>query len=144
MLLGRKPELPLLKQPEQELEKIKLLAGAVARPGWWEAAKAGLLWGILIAILLFALIQYLRQHQEFLLTLRNLGARTRLSHIWRWLRKWFKQAKNSLAQKPAASTIVPAARRRVSLHPQHGRASESQFFLPGNDPAQRRKRIAAA
>lgn len=99
LLFGRQPERVLVQPalPTAIPNAVKLVP-PVAPPAWLDATKMLIFWSIFAAILIFSLIQYLRQHREVMDALRKMSAHARLSRIWQWLRSQFKKAQTGIAR----------------------------------------------
>jgi MFS family permease len=65
---------------------------------WLELLKSLAFWAALVAILLFALLQYLRQHQEVLDALRKIPLVRMLAQFWHWLRGLFAEVRLSVSK----------------------------------------------
>ena len=115
MLFGRQPpaetpELPSF-QPEM-LPPAPVDAASTPLP-WLEVAKSLLFWGLFFAVLLFALAQYLRQHEEVIAALRKRPGLAWLGKLWDWLRGAWQAAQKGIAQ--AVSAGLERIRPRRSL-----------------------------
>ena len=65
------------------------VTGAVTPVAWWEVLKTILIWCAIIAIVVYSIRQYLRQHEDFTNSLRRRPILRWLLHIWRWLKDLF-------------------------------------------------------
>ncbi|MFL7870133.1 MAG: DUF4129 domain-containing protein [Anaerolineales bacterium] len=65
------------------------VAGPVTPVAWWEALKTILIWGTIIAIVIYSIRQYLRQHEDLANSLRRRPILRWLLQIWRWLKDLF-------------------------------------------------------
>ena len=75
------------QQPGMSLpEKINLNPLPIEQAAWLEWARTLAFWGVLVIGLIFAIIQYLRQHKEILQTLRDLPIFILLLRGWKWLK----------------------------------------------------------
>ncbi len=115
MLFGREapaetPELPSFQPPI--LPPAPVDATSTPLP-WLEVAKSLLFWGVFLAVLVFALVQYLRQHADLLTALRQRPGLAWLSKVWHWLRGTWQAAQKGLAQ--AVSAGLERIRPRQSL-----------------------------
>ena len=92
-LMSRLPIVPALPRPPP-------LAPALSTPGSaiWALIRSILLWGSLIAILLFAFIHFVRQHDEILATLRKSRITNWLLLAWQWLYSNVDKARGGLSQ----------------------------------------------
>jgi hypothetical protein len=61
-----------------------------------ELIKSILLWGLLIAILIYALVQFARQHERILAALKGSRVRDWLILAWQWLYKNVEQARGDI------------------------------------------------
>ncbi len=115
MLFGRElptetPELPSF-QPEM-LPPAPVGAASTPLP-WLEVAKSLLFWGLFLAVLLFALVQYLRQHEEVIAALRKRPGLAWLGKLWDWLRGAWQAAQKGIVQ--AVSVGLERIRPRRNL-----------------------------
>jgi hypothetical protein len=78
-----------------------------------------LLWGSLILIVVFALTRFLRQHDEFMLTLRKAPILQWLRLAWEWLRRNVGRGREGLARVLAEGwqNLVTRLERRRLLSP---------------------------
>jgi len=106
-LFGRTPGTIAPPPIQEKLPEIAAAAQAAAPPDWWNTAKTLAFWAIFLLILLFALTQYLRQHDEILLALRKMAAQTRLTRLWNWLGKLFTNVQKGISRS------LQAARERL-------------------------------
>jgi hypothetical protein len=65
------------------------VTSTVTPVAWWEVLKTILIWGAVIAIVVYSIRQYLRQHEGFTNSLRRRPILRWLLHIWRWLKDLF-------------------------------------------------------
>ena len=86
------PTLPTL--PEQA--EFPMSFGVI-----WAFIRSLILWGGLAAISIFALVQFIRQHENILASLRKWRITNWLILAWQWLYTNADQARNSLAQAVA-------------------------------------------
>jgi hypothetical protein len=63
---------------------------------WWEVFKSFVFWGAFLAILGFALYQYIQQNQALLATLKNLRVVQWMNQAWRWLGCQFRTARRNV------------------------------------------------
>jgi hypothetical protein len=115
MLFGREapaetPEMPSF-QP-QFLPPAPVDAASAPLP-WLEVAKSLLFWGLFIAVLLFALVQYLRQHEEVIAALRKRPSLAWLGRLWDWLRGAWQAAQKGIVD--AVSAGLERIRPRQNL-----------------------------
>jgi hypothetical protein len=100
---------------------------------WWEALKTILIWGVVIAIVVYSIRQYLRQHEGFTNFLHRRPILRWLLHIWRWLKDLFGGIHKGIVDAVAAN--LERIRRRRSGIKNWGR---SGFINPRRlDPRQR-------
>lgn len=116
MLFGRQPpaEAPGLPSFQPEMLPPAPVDTASAPLPWLEVAKSLLFWGIFFGVLLFALVQYLRQHQEVLAALRKRPGLTWLGKLWDWLRGAWQTAQNEITQVLSAGLERIRSRRNRS------------------------------
>ena len=57
----------------------------VPAPAWWEAAKSVLFWAVLVTLVVYALILYVRQNRELMRTLGHFRPWGWLRAAWTWL-----------------------------------------------------------
>jgi len=97
LLLGKAPPFigsappPLPTLPAQPVEPMT--SNAI-----WELLKSILLWGSLLAVIVFALTQFLRQHDGILTALRKSRVANWLILAWQWLYKNVDKARSDLAR----------------------------------------------
>lgn len=116
MLLGAKP--PTQKAPTVQLPKPQIPTETVTNPAWWEASKTFIFWALLVGILFFALITYLRQHQDVLDSLKKIPGLNLLAKFWEWLSGMFGKVQSGIGQ------AVEAGRKRLRI-----RRTESADWL---------------
>jgi hypothetical protein len=78
---------------------------------WWDVLKSFLFWGVFLAILGFALYQYLQQNQALLTALRRLPVWQWIRHAWNWLRTQLNTAKKGMTMVMQTSLIKLRALR---------------------------------
>ncbi len=86
---------------------------------WVELLKSILFWGVLIGIVVYALVQYIRQNQQLLRLLRRI-------FLWHWLSQawgWMRSGLGSLGASAAAAVQAGLARLRAL-----GRAQSTQAW----------------
>ena len=71
--------------------------GTVPPIPWLEALKNILIWGTLIAIIIYAIRQYLRQHQDLVNSLRRRPILRWLLWVWNWLSNLFGGIRQGVA-----------------------------------------------
>ena len=74
---------------------------------WWDVFKSFLFWGFFIAILGFAIYQYLKQNQALLAGLRSLPAWQWVKQAWQWLRGQFRTVRSGV------KTVVQAGWKKL-------------------------------
>jgi hypothetical protein len=116
-ILRLMPSLPAV--PVQQLETIPA-------PTWWELTRSWLLWIFLGAVLVVAIIQYLRLHDDVFKAIRRAPGWNVLAWFW----KFFGGVKTELEK------IVEAARARLQRGRSAG-ASWGYMNLRRLDPRQR-------
>lgn len=99
VLFGREPpteapDLPSFQPPI--LPPAPVDAASTPLP-WLEVAKSLLFWGLFIAVSMFALIQYLRQHGDLLAALRQRRGLIWLGKFFDWIRGVLKTAQKGIA-----------------------------------------------
>ena len=65
------------------------VAGTVTPVAWWEALKTILIWGTIIAIVVYSIRHYLRQHEDLVDSLRRRPILRWLLRVWIWLMDLF-------------------------------------------------------
>lgn len=133
MLFGRqapaeRPELPSFQPPL--LPPAPVDAASTPLP-WLEVAKSLLFWGLFIAVLLFALVQYLRQHEEVIAALRKRRGLAWLGKLWDWLRAFWQAAQKGIAG------VVSAGLERIRPRQNLPRVVGGWVNLRKLDPRQR-------
>lgn len=115
LLFGRQPpaETPELPSFRPEMLPPAPVDAASTPLPWLEVAKSLLFWGLFIAVLLLALIQYLRQHEEVIAALRQRRGLAWLGRLWDWLRAFWQAAQQGIAK--AVSAGLERIRPRQSL-----------------------------
>jgi hypothetical protein len=103
------------------LPKLEIPANASSDPAWWEASKTAIFWALLAGILLFALLTYLRQHQEILDELKKARGLGWLAKLWAWLANLFGKVSNGIGQ------VFEAGRERLRGR----RADNADWFRAG-------------
>jgi hypothetical protein len=86
----------------------------------WELLKSILLWGALLAVLLFALTHFLRQHNGLLPALRSLRIVDWMKQAWGWLYRNANRTREELARALKGgwqNLITRLERRRVLSRP---------------------------
>ena len=76
----------------------------------WELVKSVLLWGSLAAILIFALVHFVRQHDELLAALRRSRVTNWLRLAWQWLYRNVEKTGEGLSRAIAEGWKSLAAR----------------------------------
>lgn len=76
-------------------------------PDWFEYVKSLAFWAVFLGLLIFAVTQYLRQHDEALDALRRLPGWRFLEQAWQWMRGLWASARSSV------SRVVAAGRERL-------------------------------
>jgi hypothetical protein len=104
LLLGRESpvEQPTLIPPTQPEFLPPVVDAASAPLPWLEVAKSLLFWGFFIAVLLFALVQYLRQHEDVINALRARPGLGWLGKLWDWLRGAWQAAQKGITEAVSA------------------------------------------
>jgi len=115
LLFGRESPVETPQTPSFQPEFLPPtpLDAASAPLPWLEVAKSLLFWGLFIAVLLFALVQYLRQHEEVITALRKRPGLAWLGRLWDWLRGAWQAARKGIAE--AVSAGLERIRPRQSL-----------------------------
>lgn len=109
------------------------VGAAIASPLWWEFIKSLVFWSIFLGILLFSVIQYFRQHEEALQSLRKLPGWQFIEEAWGWILDLL------IGVKDSASRVLEAGRKRLRSR----RAATRELFengflsLRSLDPRQR-------
>ncbi len=98
LLFGREspvaaPAIP----PPPAPEALPLQTAAATAVPWLEVAKSVLFWAFLIGLVTFALLQYLRQHEELLAALRQRSGLSWLGQFWDWLSGIWKAAQKGIS-----------------------------------------------
>jgi hypothetical protein len=119
LLLGAKA--PAQKAPTAQSLQPKIPTQIAPDPAWWEASKTVVFWALLAGILLFALITYLRQHQEILDELKKVRGWSWLVKLWEWLASLFGKVSNGIGQ------VVEAGRKRLRVR----RTDSADWFRAG-------------
>ena len=88
---------PAESQPVAPVETPPPVTPAHANLPWWEILRSFLFWGAFIAILAFALYQYIRQNQALWAALQSLSVVKNLKKAWQWLRDQFRLARRGVA-----------------------------------------------
>jgi hypothetical protein len=100
---------------------------------WWEVLKTILIWGAVIAIVVYSIRQYLRQHEGFTNSLRRRPILRWLLHIWRWLKDLFGGI-----HKGVVDTVAANLKRIWSRRARTKSLGWSGFINPRRlDPRQR-------
>ncbi len=121
LLFGRKPPVEVPTAAPQAPESLPATVNAAAPVAWLEVAKSLAFWTVLVALLAFAVIQYLRQHEEIIQALRRMPGGSLLAKIWGWLRGMFASARSGIAK------IAQTGRERLRAR----RASSKDLFGAG-------------
>lgn len=107
-LFGREPPAgrPELPDFQPNFLPPEVATGPTAPSPWLELAKSLLFWGVFLTILLFALLQFVRQHQDILTFLRG---RPRLA----WLVVWWERLRAlwKIAEKEIRQTVMTGLER---------------------------------
>ena len=119
LLFGRgSPSSPL---PPPALPPLPTQHQTPFTPGpLWELIRSILLWGGLVAILLFAFVHFVRQHKEILATLRRSRITNWLILAWQWLYRNVNKTRATLSRAVAEGWQNIVARlegRRVLPRP---------------------------
>jgi hypothetical protein len=96
VLFGKNPEAVKKQFPTQGLPSTETILQTTTSPAWWTATKPVLFWGIILAVLLFSIIHYLRQHKEILDLLRKRPVVSRFLRFINWLINRFVKIQVSL------------------------------------------------
>jgi hypothetical protein len=108
MLLGRQAPLqnaPIA--PPSLPEALQTAATTSATAPWVESLKALLFWGGLLAIILYSVVLFLRQHQEILSALRKMPGWRFLAQFFRWLAGLWRGAQKGVTH------LIAAGRERL-------------------------------
>jgi hypothetical protein len=102
-LFGQEPPAETSEMPSFQPEMLPPApAEAAAAPlPWLEVAKSLLFWGLFLGVLLFALVQYLRQHEDVVAALRRRPGLAWLGRFWDWLRGAWQVAKKGITEAVA-------------------------------------------
>lgn len=119
LLIGARPSAP--KAPVIRMPKPEIPTDAGTNLAWWEASKTAIFWALLAGILLFALITYLRQHEEILDELKKVRGLGWLAKIWSWLTSLFGKVSSGIEQ------VVEAGRKRLRSR----RSNSADWFNAG-------------
>jgi hypothetical protein len=132
-LFGMPPPEPQKKIPPPPPPSLNATSiGATATGSdWWQIIKTMIFWAVFLGVLFFALRQYLRQHQEILVSLRKLPAWRFLTQVWQWLRSMWTQAKNILVE------VVESGRERARQIAPWSGFGDGFMSLRGLDPRRR-------
>jgi hypothetical protein len=106
-LLGRKT--PVQNQPIQPPtlpEALQAVESATPIP-WFEILKAVVFWGGLLALIIFSIVQFLRQHQEILAVLRKMPGWGFFARLFQWFSGFLQGAQKELIQ------IIATGRERL-------------------------------
>jgi hypothetical protein len=106
-----------LRIPEPPMDFNQTLAS----PDWWEFIKSLVFWMIFLSVLLFSIVQYLRQHEEAMQTLRKVPGWGVLERAWQWFMGLFVSARESAAR------IFEAGQKRL----RNRRATARELFGGG-------------
>lgn len=87
------------------------VTSTVTPVAWWEVLKTILIWGVVIAIVVYSIRQYLRQHEGFTNSLHRRPILRWLLHIWRWLKDLFGGIHKGLVDAVAANLERIRSRR---------------------------------
>ena len=112
---------PLLPKSSLKLPKLPLPptpgpqtlpgGGAGIPPAWWQLLQSLAFWGIFLAVLIFSVVQYLREHQGVLDTLRKVPGWHLLVRLWGWMNGLFSNVKNRVTSAVQAGQARLRARR---------------------------------
>jgi len=92
---------------------------------WWDVFKSFIFWGFFIAILGFAVYQYLKQNQALLAVLRRLPVWQWFQQAWQWLRGQVRTVRRG------ANTVVQAGWKKLrALRIKPVSASKWRFMNP--------------
>jgi hypothetical protein len=98
-LLGQGPPIPNSPPPPPPLPNLPVQpAEPLADNAAWIFARSILLWGLLAAILIFVIVQFVRQHGGILPALRNSRVGNWLALAWQWLSRNADQTRGSLSR----------------------------------------------
>jgi hypothetical protein len=99
----------------------------------WELIKSILLWGSLLAVILFALMQFVRQHESLLTALRKSRITNWLILAWQWLYRSVDKARASVS-----NAVADGWRNLISrLEGKRVMPRLNLFRLRGLDPRRR-------
>jgi hypothetical protein len=138
ILLGRKA--PFQMKPPQMPPSPQLPAGqsgSAGLPAWVEIARVLAIWALLITILIYSIVQYLRTHEEALRVLRNLPGGRLLVGFWDWLKGIFSATRLRTTRLVAAGMArlrprpasLPAAGAFINLRRLNPRQCVTFFYL---------------
>jgi cytochrome b561 len=123
LLLGQKPPTENVRFKPPQLPQAPAADPTSAAPIWWEMLKTFGFWAIFLGILIFSVLQYLRQHEEVLAALRKLPGAAFLIQLVQWLRGLFAGVKTGLAK------AVAAGQERLRTRQQPAQAVPGNGFL---------------
>lgn len=115
LLLGRESPVETPNITPTQPEFLPPVADAASAPlPWLEVAKSLLFWGFFIAVLLFALVQYLRQHEDLIAALRARPGLGWLGKVWDWLRGAWKTVRKGFSEAVSAGLERIRPKRSLS------------------------------
>ncbi|PWH17188.1 MAG: hypothetical protein DDG60_02795 [Anaerolineae bacterium] len=100
LLFGQEPPVEQAEWPAFQPDRLlPEVAPSVATPvPWVEVAKSFVFWGLFLFVLVFALVQYLRLHEQVLQVMRQRPSLTWLFALWERLRFLWKRAQKEVGQ----------------------------------------------
>jgi hypothetical protein len=105
------PKLPIPPTPGPET----LPGGSAAvPPAWWQLVQSLAFWGIFLAVLIFSVVQYLREHQDVLAALRKVPGWHLLVRLWGWINGLFSSIKSGVTSAVQAGQARLRARRNAA------------------------------
>jgi hypothetical protein len=121
------PAEPLEIPPPLEVDPVFTSAG------WWEFVKSLAFWVVFLGVLIFAAVQYLRQHEEAMQALRKLPGWIFLERAWQWFAGMFLSTREGISRMMAAGQ-ERLRNRQAAARKLFGRGLTN---LRGLDPRQR-------
>jgi hypothetical protein len=93
--------------PQLEIEPPAYPEGL--SPPWVEVLRSFFFWGVFLGVLVFAFVQYARQHEGVIAVVRGLAIYRWGHQFWRWLRKLFR----GVNQRVSSAVTTGMARLRL-------------------------------
>lgn len=118
MLLGLKS--PFQGKPPSLPKFVPSAGGPAPNPGsaaWLELAKTAVFWVVLGFIIVFSIVQYVRQHEQILQALRKMAAKSRLDSFWLWLKGLYAGLRTGIKRVVALASLSLPARPAGATSP---------------------------